>query len=313
MAQNIIDISLQNPIKFRQKNFVQPAVFNRKYFDDHFFTDTVADFEEKVDYYQPWQKNETIFLHFLSNYEPHTIELWTIQGDRKAILPMTYIPSSIEISGVKVYEVAIPLASYGEGDYRFRVLSGNGIEELESEKICLRDLHENTIKFDYRHFENDFDMAYETKINPGFRVQGRVMEGEPHTDRVVFIDQPNNIEQLSAKTYYQDKLVIGDAGGTPFWVALWINEIFRCNEVLIDGKQYVIPDGAKWEKNIEENYPMAGWRIDIRPANIRSSKRFKPLLDPANGSSIVYNIDVTGFGPITGPASGSTVQIQNLD
>jgi hypothetical protein len=312
MADNIIILSILNPVKFRRQGYVNAAPYNTKYFEDWNFTDTIRDFEEQVGHLQAWQKNDIIYLQLLSNYSPFNIELQNCDGGVVDTFLMVYKPASTELSGVKAYEIAIALDSYAEGVYKLVIKAGSPsiIETLESEWFWIKTLHDNSVLLQYKHSENDYDVSFETGIEFRIRTLGGLGNYKPAVDRVVFIDQPRNAVQLDAKPFATEKLFIGDGYGVPNWFIERVNAIFCCSTVLIDGKQYVCNPGANVEDNREQLYPMAGWSIEVRPAKATQSKKFVTTSgEGAPNTTLIYNIESRGFGPIDGGASDNTVQI----
>lgn len=318
MADNIVDVAILSPLKFVKENYTNEAKYNTKYFEDFIYQDTIPRFYAQQNYRQIWQKNDAIPLQVLSNYAPHNLQLYDcndlpVSG---AAFVMSYKPTSIEGTGQRVYEATIGLNTYDEGVYRLRLRPGDPVlETYVSEWFHLKQLHENSLLLEYRHNENDFDIVWETGIQMCFRVFGGFPpeQYQPGSNRTVFIDQPNNITQLNARSFAVWKLLLGDSFGLPQWVIERINQIFLCSEVLIDGKQFVANDGAEVEPTTEELYPLAGWSLDVRPAKAQGKKRF--VADGNQGSplTVVYQIEGKGFGTITGEASTNIFQIENLD
>lgn len=307
MSLNNIYLSTLNPVKFSVASYTSPAEYRTKYFDDFRYQDTLRSFQAPANFFQPWQKSDTINLQILANFAGHTIEMYTCTDQLVDTFTMAYTVASIELTGYSAYQVSIPLASYAEGTYYFLLKSG-GISTLWSEIISLKTTHDLSVRMEYYHDQNSFDIAFETGIKFQMRIPGGLTEYQPGSDRVVFIDQPRNIVQLSGKSFATQKLVIGTAEGVPDYLAERVNEIFLCSTVLIDGRQYVANDGAKMEPAREELYPLTGWTLEVRPAKARSSK-FIEIGDPAIASSVTYNIESRGFGGITVGAGANPIQI----
>jgi hypothetical protein len=314
MATNIVDIPILCPIKFREVGYSNPAPYNTRYMDDWNYPDTVHDFEEKQPYAHPWQQNDIIYIQLLSNYAPHNLYLFDCDGNQVNSFIGVYNATSIEATGQKVYEFAIAVNIYPEGYYKFILESGNPVlKRMEGEWLDLRALHENSIQFKYLHNENDFDVVFETGIEMMFRVYGGLKDFKPASDRTVFIDQTRDIVQLSGKSFYTQKLIIGNAFGVPDWVIERVNQIFQCSQVLIDGRQYVANEGASFEPSREDNYPMAGWALEVRPADHQTRKRFTADGNSNNPTTVVYNIETDAFGQLTGPASTNVIQITSIN
>ncbi len=314
MADNIVDIAIIAPIKFVKEGYTNPLPYNTKYMEDFLYADTINPLYEQQSYLQPWQQNDIIHLQILSNYAPHQLELYDCQGSQIDTFVMTYAPSSIEGTGQKCYQANIALNSYNEGVYQFKLKSGSPVlETYVSEWIDLKEIHTNTFLLEYNHDENDYDVVFENGLTMSLRVHGGLVEFQPGSDRVVFVDQPRNLTQLSSKTFSTEKLLIGDTFGVPNYMIEKINQVFRCSTVLVDGKQYVGNEGARYEANREALFPLTGWAWEVRAAKANSKKRF--VADGAQGSptTITYNIESKGFGPSSSPASSNIIQIQEIE
>ncbi|MDF2189280.1 hypothetical protein [Paraflavitalea sp. CAU 1676] len=317
MAQNILDIAICSPLKFVEEDLTQPAKYNTKYFEDFLYEDTIPDFYSKQCYRAIWQKNDNIPLQILSNYAPHNLQLYDCNDDpvSGASFVFNHIPSSIEGTGQKALQVNLGLNTYEEGYFRYRLRAGDPVlKTYVSEWFHLKEKHEGSILLEYWHDENDLEVVWETGIKMNFRVQGGFPpeKYKPGSNRTVFIDQPNNITQLSARSFSVWKLLLGDSFGLPQWVIERINEIFNCSTVLIDGKQFVASEGAELEAITEEEYPLAGWSLDVRPAKASAKKRFEVDGNIDGALTVVYNIEGKGFGTMTGSASTNIIQIQSL-
>jgi hypothetical protein len=313
MADNIVDIAVLAPMKFVKQGYANPLPYNTKYMEDWLYADTIPELYEKKPYLQPWQKNDIVPFQILSNYAPHQLELYDCEGNQVDTFVLTYKASSIEGTGQKVYEASIALNGYNEGVYQFRINSGDPVlETYLSEWFDLKVLHENTILLEYSHDENDHEIVFETGIVLRLRVHGELREFQPGADRIVFIDQRRRITQLSGESFETEKLIIGDSFGVPNYMIKKINDIYLCSQVLIDGKQYVGSEGARFEAKREELYPMTGWAFDVRPADTGTKKRF--VADGAQGSptTLVWLVNQKGFGPISGPASSNVIQIEEI-
>jgi hypothetical protein len=318
MSQNIVDISILSPLKFVKEGYTGEAKYNTKYFEDYIYQDTIPQFYYQKNYWQIWQNNDAIPLQILSNYAPHNLQMFDCNDNPVSggSFVFTYKPTSIEGTGQKVYEALPAMLPFAEGVYRFRLRSGDPVlETYVSEWFCVKPKHENSFLFEYWHDENDHDVVFETGIKMCFRIKGGFPpeQYKPGSNRTVFIDQPNNIVQLSGRSFGIWKLLLGDSYGLPQWVIERINQIFLCSNVLIDGKQFVANDGAEVEPTTEELYPLAGWSLDVRPAKQQNKKRF--IADGNQGSplTVVYQIEGRGFGTVTGEASTNIIQIENLE
>jgi hypothetical protein len=313
MADNIIDISIISPMKFVKKGYSNPLPYNTKYMEDWLYADTIPELYERKLYNQPWQKNDIVVFQILSNYAPHQLELWNCDGEQIATFVFAYKPSSIEITGQKVYEASVALNGYDNNAYQFIINAGNPVlETYVSEWFELNDYHPQTFLLEYFHDENDHEVIFETGIKFSLRVHGGLDEYQPGTDRVIYVNQTRRITQLSGESFDTEKLIIGDSFGVPNYMIKKINNIFLCSNVTIDGKQYVGNEGARFEASRENLYPMTGWAWEVRAPDTGKKKRFVADGTQGSPSTVVYNISGKGFGPITGPASSNVIQIPEI-
>jgi hypothetical protein len=314
MAQNILIISHLNPLKFNQQGYVNPLPYNWKHMEDWSYQATILDFQERAKYLHPFQKNDILFLQFLANFQPHQVEVHRCDGVVIDTFQMNYQASSIESSGLRVYKADVALSSYPEGVYKVVVKSGAPvISIIESEWFSVAELQPDTVLLEYTHNRNHYDIAFETGIQFRFRIPGGLSEYTPGNNRVVYIDQPNNIVQLSGKAFATQKLYIGGPLGVPDWVAEKVNAILLCSSITIDGKPYVAVEGAKLDATREPGYPMAGWNVEVRRTKSEIAKKFSMDGTTNSPSSVVYNIDTSAFGSKSQAAGNNIVQIESTD
>lgn len=311
MAENILEIPGVLPMKFKDTNFTNPAPYNTKYFENFHYRETIPYYLSADDYYQPWQKNDIIYLQLMANYGPHSVEIINNKGYLVTSIAFAPVATSLDSGGLLTYRASIALNTLPEGVYKLQLKSGDPLTiTTESDWFCLKELHQGSILFTYKHSENDFGVAFETGVEFSFRVHGGFKEFQPQSERVVFIDQPSNIVQLSSKSFHTEKLIIGNAYGVPKWVIDKINQVFDCDTVLVDGKQWVAVSGARFEANRLDRYTKEGWSIEVRPAKRRSGNRFvNDAPAAATEYYVTYNIEGGVLGDRNAPASSNVIQI----
>lgn len=313
MASNIVDISILSPFQFTKVGYTNPAQYNTKWKEDYQYIDTIRPDYEVIEYFQPWMLADIIPVQVISNYSPHQLDLYKCDGTHVATFVLGYVPTSIEGTGQKVYEGTVALNTFDEGIYYFVLSSGFPVlETYISNPFELRQYHENTVLIESTHDENDFDTVFENGFIAKLRIHGAVVDFLPASERQVFIDQPANITQLSANGFSTESFVIGDQSGVPDIFIKKVNNFFRCYNVRIDGKQYACTPGSRFEATRENFVPMTGWRFEIREKDASTKKRF--VADGLQGAptTVTYNIQNKGFGPISNPASQNVIQIENL-
>jgi hypothetical protein len=315
MPTNIVDIPFLNPLRF------VPVGSTAKNFDSDWYFNQIKSFEQQIQYYQKWVYGDVIYLQVLSNFAPVVIELLDCSGNSLNTFSFTVKSTSLVNPGYTVYECSIPVPTIDEGVYYFLLKVGSyssvpeesTLEQFISEPQYFSADAENTILFQYKNSYNRFDVIFETGINFGFRCDAVIGAIDPQSKDTVWEDQPLNLRTITSTPYRHFKLTIGNSYGVPDWVVDKVNRLFSCDTVLIDGRQYTKAEGAKWEVNQAELYPMRGWKIDIRETNNRYSLRGQNNNSPAEQFAVVYNIESKAFGTFNGNASNNIIQVTEVE
>lgn len=178
-------------------------------------------------------------------------------------------PADIEAFGFyqlaasfRVYEFTITDMPY-EGIFYFDLRSDNMTTRYFSNPFSWKEVQEDTILLQYRNTFNDFDMIFETGIELQFRVEGTVQLFTPRSDSVVYFNQRKNPSQLSATPYRTWSLIIGTGRGVPDWVLDLCNFIMATDTKKVDRLQFERNEGADWEVQRVDNYPLSSASIEI--------------------------------------------------
>lgn len=315
MAKNIIDIPLLNPVRF------VPLGSTAINFDSDWYYNQIRSFETRIPYYQKWVFGDIVKLQVLSNFAPVTIDLIDCTGKSLNTYSFSDKPTTLINPGYTVYECTFSVPTVDEGVYYFLLNAGvaspvpgeSTLERFISEPQLFSVNKENTILFEYKHHYNKFDVVFQTGILFGFRIEAIVGALDPQSKDTVWEDQPLNLRTIDSIPYRHFKLTIGDAYGVPDWVVDRMNRIMSCSTVLFDGRQYTKADGAKWESNQADFYPMRGWKIDVRETNNRYSLRAENNNSPAEQFAVVYNIETKAFGTFNGNPSNNIIQVTEVE
>jgi hypothetical protein len=308
MANNLYYSSL-NPIKFYLPS--PDTTFESRDIDDFEFFDSIPEWEEQVDYYQPWNNNEIFPLQLMADFGPHNFIIKDLDGNVIETIAFTQVAQNQDIPSLYIYQANIDLSVLSEGVYRFYLESGSDdklILQSNKQDICTR--HEHSLLLEYYHIQYHEGVVFETRIHLKFRVEGINRFKTPASTGEDFEDQTLDESLLSAIPYRIYELIIGDSNGVPPYVIDIINRIFTCSTVLIDGKQFVKPIDNKWDFNEEDGYPMKGWKVELRQGINRSSRIFINN-DPQNSRvAIAINSDSKGFGKDTGGTNNIVTDVQ---
>jgi hypothetical protein len=296
----LLDIS---PIKLVPETLTLDARYHMKHFEDAAYYAQLKKWEEKKFYSQKYQNNDTIYFQLVSNYGPVTAYLVDLDGKQIANATVGVISTTFYSSPKAAYGVSIDLTTVPKGVYRVSVIIGSGLSQykLISEYLLIDADFPYTLLFEYSCDENEQGAIFQNGEVFSFRVEAGIHTYQPGTNDVVFEDEPANLVRLSATPFDAFKLTIGDGNGVPDWVVKKVNKILACNTILIDGRQFVKTDNAKWEAKGEDNSPLKGWTTDIRPAKNRDGLTISDNI-PLDNSVVLISWGETALFGLTGDA-----------
>lgn len=290
-----------NPIQFYEQGLVRPAQYRSKHMDDWPFTDTILPWQEGVTFLQPWQINDTIKLQFRTNYGPLTLGLYSC--DDQLIHSVSVQQKHVDRYDptMYIYEVDLSLQAFDPGYYYLKLNIGNPVQKvLFSEPLIISDFSENTILLEYTNRRFYGEVFFETGFSPSFRVYGTITYKGPESQDTIYTDQEYNAQMLKAVPYDLWNLSLGGSAGQPPWVIKKVNRMMGCNITRWDGRQYTKNDGARFEENTVEFYPMSGWSIELRETLNRGAGFIEDDISVVGEMNVVLVTDTKGFGNQSG-------------
>ena len=312
---NILYIPDLNPVRFYEAT---PAVFDEyltKYFDSYPFKQQIYPWQQRTCYCQKFQTSDTIKIQLTSDFDPLQIDLVNQYGDPVTTLIGNLTLPNIYIPGMFAREFTLSLAGVTPGVYHLQLTNGNPAElNMISEPISVAVTHPNTKLFQYRNSRFHGDVVFETGIRFEFRVECSFDFLDPKADLVLYKNQKNSPQLLSARPYRVWPLVFGGSRGIPDWAVDKIHLIFCVNDVLIDGRPFARNDEeADVAFNTVENYPMRAMTLQLTEGINRQSKIVSPTIDTTKKLVVVYQIDTKLFGDTSSNAGSNLVPILNTD
>lgn len=300
---NRIKILEISPIRLVPETLTLNDRYHFEHFGDAVYYETLKKWEEKKFYPQKWQNNDPIYFQLVTNYGPVSAYLVDMDDNIAATATVNAVTSTYYSSPETCYEFLMDISAVPKGIYRMRVIIGSGLSQykLISEYMQIDADFPDTLLFEYNCTLNEQGAIFQNGEQFSFRVEGGIHSYQPGSNDVVFEDEPANLVRLSATPFDAFKLTIGDGGGVPDWVGKMVNRILACDTVLIDGKQFVKADNAKWEIKAEENNPLKGWTTDIRPAKARDGLTIENNI-PLDNSVVVINVGETALFGLSGEA-----------
>ena len=312
-------LSYANPLEFYIKNFVAQAQYNSKHMNDVPFEQQIYPWQQKKTFRQPWQTNNSIRIQLRSDAGTIAWKLYTCIGQLIDTDNFQTILQNADNPGEYVYQADIDLSPYAKGNYRIEIEIGvgNGIggapeEILISEEFEISDIIENSLVLEYRHSSFKDEIMFETGFAPEIRIYGQLIYKEPASKDTVYEDQELNETIVDSKTYDLWELQLNDVPGIPNWMIRKLNCILGYDSLIIDGRKYTKSEGAKLEKiEIDKQYPMRGWKIELREQLNRRAKFISSVGTTNQGIVVIANVDSKGF--VENETGGSEFQITDIN
>ncbi len=302
---NQVKYPILNPLQFYKQVPDTDSRYNSRLFDGWYVEDTILPWEQQVKWHQPWQKSDVLHLQLHSNYGPIVLKLYTEAGILTDTISFNQGLPNHNDPTLFIWEVDVDMGGYAEGCYYFTISFGSPVVlTFQSEKIVLSENIENTLLLEYSHPSFREDMIFETGIQPKMRIPATLKFKGPASKNTLFEDTPLNQTLVKSVNYRTWTLVIGGTEGIPDYLADKLDRILGCRTLLIDGVGYTKAD-ASIEPNAIDEYPLRGWRIDLRPANNRASIHYQNEELLGRTVAVMINVDSKGFG--TDPGGSETV------
>lgn len=304
----MLSVPLINPLRYVLQG--ASSVYNTKFFDEVLFPKTILPFEQPVDYYQPFNLSDPLvqYIITLDALTTPTVNFHRVSDDSIIYSQaMTHqfnysVPGGILYS---VYTINTDLNNLGEGIFYARITDGT--TTIESNKFCVEDNHENTILVKYRSTKLYQEVIFEKLIllDSSFyfylRVQGYIRHNLPERSSTTYEDQVLDMTALK-NVPYNSWSFITDSAGIPTYMIDLLNRVTGCSNTFFDGRQFTIPQDAKWEEKEEEFYPLRGWGIDLREARLLTSIGFDGSTGGDSGDvlPIAHKIDSDWWNTTSG-------------
>jgi len=313
MAENFLYIPFINPVKFYTPARATTNKYQTKHLDDFPFSERLLSWQTPANYIQVWQVDDIIRLQFESTFDPIIVELLNFNNEVEITLPALIGLPNKYYPNTYSYEVSMSLAGLNSGCYRIQVTAG---PEGETQKIYYsnwmyisEEAIENTKLIEYWNTRFHEDVIFETGIKFQLRIFGYFGFLKPGRSEEVYRDERYNPSILSARTYRQFDLFLGDEFGLPDEVIDLINRISGCNNFLIDNKSFSILEGESFELSEVEDYPKRGLKLRVEEGVNRGSKIFSQDTDTNKKLNYGIVVDAKVWGDTSNQGSSNTVPI----
>lgn len=309
-----IKVPYLNPLMYTEVGFTQDDHYASKHIDDHQFSDTIRPWEQPVCYNAIWGVDDVVRHQVISGVGPVNIKL--VKADDITFIYQTDTflqkQQNVDIPGEYIYESDFDISSATpDMRYRFLLTFGSPVQKtFVSEPFIISENIENTLYLQYSHYRFRGDVIFETGIVFYKRVRGGLVYNDASSKDTYWEDQELNMENLDSKPFDIWELFLSDEFGVPPHFIKRMNWILGCSELSIDGRYYSKAEGSKLEKSEVENYPMKGWKINMRERFQRSGTTTLTAGNPNERLAVVISVDSKGFGNDTG---GLQTQITDIE
>ena len=318
MADNFLYIPEINPVIFFDVDRTNIDKYFTKHFDKWLFSERLLDWQSREDYCQPWQVDDIIYLQFESTFDPIIVKLLDSTGTAVITLPALIGLPHEHLPNTWSFEVSMSLAGLDTGCYRLQITAGTGDEAKTLISDCQYISAEpmpNTICLEYWHSAKYHkDVIFASGIQFQYRVYGHLgFLDKPRAD-VFSRNQQNSIHLLQSKSAKQWPFYVGDEYGIPDDHYNLVDEIWSCDNVLIDGKPFGIADNSKVEFiEIGEEYPKRGVKFTVEDGINRNYRLFAVDTDTTKKMNYTIFVSKKVEGDTANQGSSNTVPVLHAE
>lgn len=302
MANTLYD-SFLNPIKFHPLDNVQPQTYVSRFMDDWAFRRTIQPWEQKVCFYQPWGQYDSHKLQYTSNVNPIIFRLYDENGYLVHTQSMDTKQQDELQPTFYIRQIQINLSGFTPGKYFYtRDIAGSlmysepfEIKEIAQDEIDLED-QDPTLYLEFSHYEPYQGIKFFVPFEGAIRVPGIIRYKQPGSKDNTYEDQRLNQTMINAVPFRIHELLIGGNYGVPPFFVDKISRILGCQDIKIDGRLYTKNTGAEFEPIELDDYPMKGWKIEMREKLNRDSVIIENDVVIEGVAAAALMIDNKGFG-----------------
>lgn len=271
----MIIVPFINPLRYKEKGYLSD--YQTRYFDEHLFPETILDFEEHVDYYQPWQTGDQINQQLFSDADSMSISFYDEDDDSLILTQAATFVSSTTLNGTtyNCFHIFTDTSDIGNGRV-YAIVSAGGLQ-IESHRMEICSNQRGTVLARYSNPKFYEDVIWEflnaADVQMYFRINGYIKHNLPERVSSTYEDQPLNMTALK-NTAFNSYSFITDSAGIPTYMIDICNRVMGCKNLAWDNRAFTVPESNKWEEKEEERYPMRGWGIDMRESVNKKSKSF---------------------------------------
>jgi hypothetical protein len=310
-------IPFLNPIRF-----VPQQVQKYSNFDNDWFANQIQPWQQKTDYAQKWPKGSAVVLQFHCNFSPVQLKILDCSGKILSTIIPNAISTGAYSDGFTYYQTIFQVPDI-DTNWFCQISIGFGATVINyiSEPQHTYDRMNGLMEIRYSNSFNDQDVYFDGGIEFVKYIEAYIGDLTPKSNSTLWIDQPNNVRLIRGVPYREFKFFVGGtynahgyvSKGVPQYEGDFINGVFCCDRVLLNGVQYTKIEGANWDKTAADQTVLYSFSTDISPTKNVRSLITQDDFTPAQNVVINYNINTKVFGSFTGNAINNLVQITEVE
>lgn len=300
MANILID-SFINPVSFHAVDPNPLPQYYTRWFDEWRFCRTIRSEEQRVCFEQPWGVNDSIRLQYTSNFNPIVLRLYNEAGELMLTQNCNTYQQDAYRPSYYIRQAEIDLLPYPPGRYFLTRLAAGVL--TYSDPFEITEDMENTVLWEYTNDEPYQEIKFFAPFSPMIRVPGILKYLKPGMRRTAYTDQLLNVVNVNAVPFRVWQFILGGIGGVPPALIDKLSRIFGCRTLKGDGRLFTMNDGADWDKNELEQYPMQGWAIEMVETLNRAAltTENETVIEGINAAALIMdNYKAVGLGDNNG-------------
>lgn len=329
MPDNFLYIPELNPIIFFEVGKTNLPKYFTKQFEDYPFAERQYYWQQREDYLQVWQTTDIINLQFESTFDPIIVKLLDDEGTAVITLPALIGLANKFLTNTWSFEVMMSLAGLTTGCYRLQIEAGTGgglKTYLSDCQYISSDPLPNTLCLEYWNSRYHKDVLFESGIKFQFRVPGVFGYLDKARKDEAYRDEKYNPALLNSRSSKQWPVYFGIPAegiisqsqfcGLPDDIINIIEEIWSCDNVLIDNKAFGMADGTKPEYTVIDSnglYPKRGMKVTAEAGINRNSRVFAVETDVTKKLVTSIIVEAKVFGDTSNQGSANTVPVFNVE
>lgn len=317
MPDNLLYIPETNPVLFYDTARANINAYFTKHFEKWMFTERFLDWQQPEEFCQIWQTDDIVRLQFESNFDPIIVNLLDAEDNIVITTPaLIGLPNKF-LPGFFSFEVEISLADLPTGCYRFQILAGpegdlqktfiSPCQYISSEQI------RNSIRMEYWSSKPYHkDIIWLTGIKMQYRTLGHLGFLDKARSDLFSRDQKWNPGLIQSNSAKQFPFYVGDEFGIPDDHYNIVDNIWSCDNVLLDGKPFGIADSTKAEVipvDDTMDYPKRGFKYTLEEGVNRNSRIFGITTDTTKKLMVQIMVDGKAFGDLSNQGSSNAVPV----